>query len=130
MNRVRNCAVLPLKSFAVSFHGAWLVVLGAFLVAATPRQVHAITISIEHTPENENPSWDPNGSILTTHFQAAVAMWQSLLPGPGDYSFDFHWDDDLDANQLGSVHARHRRIHRDQSQPELVCGPHLHDSRV
>jgi autotransporter-associated beta strand protein len=96
MNRVRNCAVLPLNSFAVSFRAAWFVVLGAFLLAAaTPRQVQAITISIEHTPENENPGWDPDGSILTSHFQAAKAIWESLLPGPGNYQFDFHWDDDI-----------------------------------
>ena len=34
--------------------------------------------------------------ILKAHFQRAKQIWESLLPGPGEYSFDFHWDNDID----------------------------------
>jgi hypothetical protein len=46
-------------------------------------------------PHDENPSWDPDGMILKQHFNAAKAIWEAILPGPGDYDFDFHWDDDI-----------------------------------
>src|SRR5262245_16354275 len=72
-------------------------------VVSPPIASLAITISIEPSPEDENPSWDPTGSILAAHFQAAVNIWESLLPGPGDFSFDFHWEDDLDVNTLAQT---------------------------
>jgi hypothetical protein len=64
-------------------------------------QAHAITISMEYTdegdtpPHPENPTWDPAGVILKAHFQEAKRIWESLLPGEGEYEFDFHWDDDI-----------------------------------
>ncbi|MEX2169584.1 MAG: autotransporter-associated beta strand repeat-containing protein [Pirellulales bacterium] len=63
---------------------------------------HAITINIEYTdegdepPHDENPSWDPSGVILKAHFQRAKQIWESLLLGNEEYTFDFHWDDDID----------------------------------
>lgn len=63
---------------------------------------HGITINVEYTdegdpiPHDENPSWDPSGLILKKHFAAAKAIWEALLPGPGTFDFDFHWDDDID----------------------------------
>jgi fibronectin-binding autotransporter adhesin len=71
------------------------------------REAHAITITMEYTdegdpqPHPENPAWDPAGVILKRHFNQAKAIWESLLPGPGSYEFDFHWDDDIGANTLG-----------------------------
>ena len=78
--------------------------MGALLlaVAATQRQAHAITIDMEYTdegdtpPHDENPSWDPSGFILKVHFQRAKQIWEGLLLGPEEYSFDFHWDNDID----------------------------------
>ena len=40
-------------------------------------------------PHDENPSWDPAGTILKSHFQAAKSIWESLLPGGGSYDFEF-----------------------------------------
>ena len=77
--------------------------MGALLLAAAaPRAAHAITINMEYTdegddpPHDENPSWDPSGIILKAHFQRAKQIWESLLLGPEDYTFDFHWDNDID----------------------------------
>ncbi len=63
---------------------ASLAALLAF--SATPRPAHAITINIEYTdegdtpPHDENPrSGDPDGMILTKHFQRAKAIWEGLL---------------------------------------------------
>src|SRR5262245_41594803 len=72
------------------------------VVAVPAAFAHAITINMEYTdegstpPHPENPAWDPAGVILKAHFQAAKTIWESLLPGPGEYTFDFHWDDDID----------------------------------
>lgn len=75
--------------------------LAAVLVAYLP-PANAITITMEYsdegspTPHPENPSWDPAGTILKAHFERAKQIWQQLLPGPGDFEFDFQWDDDID----------------------------------
>lgn len=67
----------------------------------------AVTINIEYTdegnsvPHPENPSWDPDGTILKAHFQEAKQIWEALLPGEGEIDFDFHWDDDLGAGVFG-----------------------------
>src|SRR5262249_428310 len=61
----------------------------------------AITINMTYSnegnpvPHDENPSWDPVGICLKAHFAAAKAIWESLLPGSGDISFDFEWDADI-----------------------------------
>src|SRR5262245_10610137 len=85
---------------------AWFVVTGLLVLAvAVPTPTWAITINMEYTdegstpPHPENPSWDPDGSILKAHFQAAKYIWEKLLIGENVsdvYSFDFHWDDDID----------------------------------
>jgi autotransporter-associated beta strand protein len=73
----------------------------AALAHATLPSAHAITINMTYTdegddpPHPENPTWDPAGVILKQHFQAAKTIWESLLPGGGEYSFDFHWDNDI-----------------------------------
>ena len=46
-------------------------------------------------PHDENPSWDPAGLILKAHFNRAKQIWEQLLPGPADFEFDFHWDNDI-----------------------------------
>jgi autotransporter-associated beta strand protein len=81
-----------------------LIVAGTVaLIHYVQPSVHAITINMEYTdegdptPHPENPSWDPDGTILKNHFNAAKAIWEALLPGGGEYSFDFHWDNDIDA---------------------------------
>ena len=92
-----------MKSLKSEFIG-WIVV---FVTCTMWMQVSAITINMTYTdegsplPHPENPSWDPDGTILKAHFQAAKAIWESLLPGPGSYEFDFHWDDDIGATTLG-----------------------------
>ncbi len=58
----------------------------------------AINIEIEYSTDfggDEAPSWDPNGDILKAHFAAGVEIWERLLPGDGDFEFDFQWDDDI-----------------------------------
>ncbi len=79
-----------------------LLIVAASCDATAPiEQAHAITINMVYTdegdplPHPENPAWDPGGSILKQHFQAAKSIWETLLPGPGNYEFDFHWDDDI-----------------------------------
>jgi autotransporter-associated beta strand protein len=77
-------------------------------LAAISPVTFAVTINIEYTdeggslPHPENPSWDPDGSILKAHFQAAKQIWEALLPGEGEIDFDFHWDDDIDGLGLYS----------------------------
>jgi hypothetical protein len=64
----------------------------------TQRQASAINISVVYSTDtfgDESPSWDPNGAILTAHFNAAVDIWEELIPSPGNYEFDFQWDDDI-----------------------------------
>jgi autotransporter-associated beta strand protein len=107
MNRVRVAASLPPISSAflhrATWVGVWPVLLAAWLVVGAAMQPHAdaITITMEYTdegdpvPHDENPSWDADGMILKRHFDAAKAIWEALLPGPGNYEFDFHWDDDI-----------------------------------
>lgn len=91
------------ESLIVSGPAIW-VVFGALLIAtAMHPRAHAITINIEYTTDTggeENPNWDENGAILIAHFQAAKAIWEALLPGGGEYTFDFQWDDDLDPGEL------------------------------
>src|SRR5262245_12617782 len=87
----------------------WALALSlVFALNSTPGSSLASTIDMEYSdegsplPHPENPSWDPDGSILKRHFEAAKAIWESLLPGPslfpfaGNYEFDYQWDDDLD----------------------------------
>ena len=69
-----------------------------FSLPSTPRQASAINISIEYSTDftgDESPTWDSDGSILKAHFNAAVDIWERLLPSPGSYTFDFQWDDDI-----------------------------------
>ena len=76
------------------------IVLGAVFQPAAV----AITINIEYSTDfggDESPSWDANGAILIAHFQAAKQIWEALLPGSGDITFDFQWDDDLGATTNG-----------------------------
>jgi autotransporter-associated beta strand protein len=79
--------------------GKLIAGLAAALLAI---QAHAITINITYfnegdpVPHDENPSWDPDGTILKAHFQAAKAIWEYLLPGGGSYDIEFEWDDDID----------------------------------
>ena len=108
MKSVRSYAVLPLISTTFPLGGAWLVVMGALVfAAATQRAADAITIDMEYfdegdtPPHDENPSWDPSGLVLKAHFQRAKQIWESLLPGPGDYQFDFQWDNDIGESTLG-----------------------------
>ncbi len=103
MTRTNLCASLTTNSFANSLRPAWVIFAGGLLFAATVQQpADAITINMEYTdegstpPHPENPTWDPAGVILKAHFQAAKSIWESLLPGGGTYSFDFHWDNDID----------------------------------
>lgn len=80
-----------------------LVAASAFDAVRQPAAV-AITINIEYSTDfggEENPTWDENGLILISHFQAAKQIWESLLPGEGEISFDFQWDDDLGADTNG-----------------------------
>ncbi len=83
----------------------WLVVVMATVFAPWfPPVAQAITINIEYSTDfdgEENPTWDENGAILIAHFQAAKLIWEALLPGPGEISFDFQWDDDLGATTFG-----------------------------
>ena len=88
-----------LTQVGVYLSSSALIAIGV-VVAQSPH-AHAITISMEYTdegdpvPHDENPVWDPAGVILKAHFQTAKTIWESLLPGPGEISFDFHWDDDI-----------------------------------
>ena len=76
----------------------------------TQRQASAINISVVYSTDtfgDESPSWDPNGAILTAHFNAAVDIWEELIPSPGNYEFDFQWDDDISGHpgSLPNFHA-------------------------
>jgi fibronectin-binding autotransporter adhesin len=85
----------------------WCAALSFAVMAPLAPRAAAITITMEYTdegdplPHDENPSWDPGGVILKQHFVQAKQIWESLLPGPGAYEFDFHWDDDIGADVLG-----------------------------
>lgn len=103
MDRSETCAVQSLHRVHFLFRAASLVVTGALLLVATSqREANAITITMEYTdegdptPHDENPAWDPAGTILKSHFNRAKQIWEQLLPGPGEFEFDFHWDDDID----------------------------------
>lgn len=84
------------------FVAAAIVLCAVFQPAAV-----AITINMEYynegdpVPHDENPSWDPDGTILKAHFQAAKSIWESLLPGSGSYDLTFEWDDDIGSTTLG-----------------------------
>jgi hypothetical protein len=81
-------------------HSARLIAAAIVLSAVFQPAAVAITINMEYTdegdptPHEENPSWDPDGTILKAHFNAAKSIWESLLPGEAEITFDFHWDDD------------------------------------
>lgn len=88
----------------------WWATAGALLaVSAPPRGANAITIAMSYsdegspTPHPENPAWDPAGTILKAHFNRAAQIWSQLLPGPGDFEFDFQWDDDIDGLGLATI---------------------------
>src|SRR5262249_40126149 len=78
-------------------------IIAAATVLCVVFQPAAVAITINMTyfnegdpvPHDENPSWDPDGTILKAHFQAAKSIWESLLPGPGNYDITFEWDDDI-----------------------------------
>jgi hypothetical protein len=102
MNRRIVFAALPLTSFAFSSRAASFVLVGVLVFAAGMQpQAHAITLNMTYfnegdpVPHDENPNWDPAGTILKAHFQAAKTIWEYLLPGGGSYDFDFEWDDDI-----------------------------------
>src|SRR3954447_23217519 len=91
----------------LAMRSARLVAVAIVLCAVFQPASVAITINMEYTnegdpvPHDENPSWDPDGTILKAHFQAAKTIWESLLPGPGTYELVFEWDDDIGATTLG-----------------------------
>jgi len=100
MNLIVFAAV---RRYEFLLRGAWLLVaVGLLLGAAVERDAYGITITMSYTdegsptPHPENPSWDPAGTILKAHFARAKQIWEQLLPGPGSFEFDFHWDDDID----------------------------------
>ncbi|MEX2307462.1 MAG: autotransporter-associated beta strand repeat-containing protein [Pirellulales bacterium] len=120
MNRVNVSADLTLHSHAFSWRSAWIVALGAILLATvTQPPAHAITLNMTYfnegdpVPHDENPTWDPDGTILKAHFQAAKAIWEYLLPGGGSYDFEFEWDDNIDGLGLttGSITGAFIEIH-------------------
>jgi autotransporter-associated beta strand protein len=79
-----------------------LIVLARWFPAYPIEQARAITITMSYSdegsplPHPENPAWDPAGTVLKAHFERAKQIWEQLLPGPGDFEFDFQWDDDID----------------------------------
>src|SRR6476660_1883668 len=91
----------------LAIRSARLIAAAIVLCAVFQPASVAITINMEYynegdpVPHDENPMWDPDGSILKGHFQAAKAIWESLLPGPGTYDLTFEWDDDIGADTLG-----------------------------
>lgn len=102
MNREHAFAVFRLNSCATLLPMVWFLSIGTLLFeVSSDHHAYAITINIEHTPEGENPSWDPDGSILTAHVNAAVAIWKNIFQGPEVYEFDYHWDDDIGDTTLG-----------------------------
>jgi len=100
--------MFPIVSAYRSQLARFCVVLAGALVIF-PGIADAITITMEYTdegdtpPHPENPDWDPDGTILKDHFNAAKAIWEALIPGGGEYMFDFHWDDNLDPGQLAQT---------------------------
>jgi autotransporter-associated beta strand protein len=98
---------LSAKCVSSTIWAVGLIVVSALLFGVTIKRAHAITINMEYTdegepvPHDENPAWDPDGTILKAHFQRAKQIWEALLPGPEEYSFDFHWDDDIGETTLG-----------------------------
>ena len=101
MKNARSSGAFPFVWSILLSRTAWLGVPAALLLAMQA-PANAITIHIEYTdegddpPHDENPSWDPSGLILKAHFQRAKQIWEGLLLGPEEYSFDFHWDNDID----------------------------------
>src|SRR5262245_32787186 len=85
----------------LAMRSASLIAAAIVLFAVFQPPAVAITINMEYynegdpVPHDENPMWDPDGTILKAHFQAAKSIWESLLPGSGDVSFVFEWDDDI-----------------------------------
>jgi autotransporter-associated beta strand protein/T5SS/PEP-CTERM-associated repeat protein len=72
------------------------------LLSTLAPNARAITINLTYfnegdpVPHDENPAWDPDGTYLKAHFQAAKAIWEYLLPGGGEYDLEFEWDNDID----------------------------------
>lgn len=83
------------------------VLIAVSLIFIPSVVARAITINMEYynegdpVPHDENPMWDPDGTILKAHFQAAKSIWESLLTGPGTYDLTFEWDDDIGDTTLG-----------------------------
>ena len=88
----------------LAMRSARLLAAAIVLCAVFQPAAVAITINIEYSTDfdgDESPAWDANGAILIAHFQAAKQIWEALLPGEGEISFDFQWDDDLGATTFG-----------------------------
>ena len=87
-----------------------VVGLGFILItAALAHPAAAITINGIYTaegddpPHDENPWWDPEGTILKAHFEAAADIWEELLyQGATVYTIDFEWDDNISGLGLWS----------------------------
>lgn len=83
------------------------VLIAVSLIFIPTVVARAITINMEYynegdpVPHDENPMWDPDGTILKAHFQVAKSIWESLLTGPGTYDLTFEWDDDIGDSTLG-----------------------------
>src|SRR4051794_17446766 len=81
----------------LAMRSARLIAVAIVLVAVFQPAAVAITINMEYynegdpVPHDENPMWDPDGTILKAHFQAAKTIWESLLPGSGSYDLTFEW---------------------------------------
>lgn len=87
---------------------ARLIAAAIVLCAVFQPAAVAITINMSYfnegdpIPHDENPNWDPAGTVLKSHFQTAKAIWENLLPGSGSYDYEFEWDDDIDPLGLTS----------------------------
>ncbi len=95
------------------------ILIAALALALLAVPAHAITINMTYfnegdpVPHDENPPWDPDGTILKAHFQAAKAIWEYLLPGGGSYDFEFEWDNDISGLGLttGAITGAFIEIH-------------------
>ncbi len=87
---------------------AWLGATGVLLWAFSAGQAVTFDLDYDRYPY-EAPSWDPHGSTLTDHFEAAAALWSDIIKDSHEIRVQYQWEelDDAAASTIWHISEKH-----------------------
>jgi hypothetical protein len=99
---------------------SWLL-LSIILAIALAAPVHAITINMYFdSTSSANPSYDPDGSFLTSMMQSVKTYWQDIIETNHTLNVYFYWQD-LDIYSSGTLAAHQATAMNYSTGRETAC---------